>query len=460
MTAADITSRYPRLLGLVLDTPLVIYPPKLRTILAALSGQIGLEIEQVEAAGEPVKLEALTEVRERRALRVDAHGIAQIDLHGAMVQRTRGVDAVSGLTSYEGVGSELAQAADDPQVRGVLLTVDSPGGTVHGVFDLADQIHAMRGRKPVWAVASDWAASGAYALASAAERLIVTQTAMVGSIGVIGKHVDRSSMEEKAGLKVTEIFAGARKVDGSPHRPLSDEAHREMQAHCDRVYGLFLDAVARNRGLSRETVAKTEAAIFIGADAVAAGLADEVNTLSGAAAALAKHIRSKGALTMSAATTATLASAADQVTTEVRPAADRSAELEAEVARLKAQNAAQDEQLKHARGQRVEAILAEHRARIAPASMPHLRAFAEKCGTDLKPFEDLVKSFAVVTRPEPEAQASAAGAEASAVDTEVSATDREVFRAMQLSGALPPSAKIEDFAKYQSATTIQWRELH
>jgi ClpP class serine protease len=136
-------------------------------------------------------------------------------------------------------------------VRAILLDVDSPGGETGGVFDLADRIRAASRVKPVWAVANDMAFSAAYALASAAERVFVSRTSGVGSIGVIALHADQSAKDEQDGVRYTTVFAGARKNDLNPHAPLSDEAFAGLEAEVNRVYDLFVGTVAQHRGSPR-----------------------------------------------------------------------------------------------------------------------------------------------------------------------------------------------------------------
>jgi ClpP class serine protease len=154
------------------------------------------------------------------------------------------------------------------------------------VFDLADRIYAARGKKPIWAVANEDAFSAAYAIAAATERLYVSRTAGVGSVGVIAVHLDQSQAEAEAGLAYTAIYAGARKNDLSPHAPLSDPARLLLQQEVDRVYGLFVNTVARMRRLSPEAVVATEAGIYMSEQAIAAGLADRNGTLETALADL------------------------------------------------------------------------------------------------------------------------------------------------------------------------------
>lgn len=163
------------------------------------------------------------------------------------------------------IEKQFSQAMADPSVHAVLLDVDSPGGQVAGTFDLADKIFEARGQgKVIWAVANDDAFSAAYALGSAADRLFVTRTGGVGSIGVIAVHVEFSKMDERVGLTLTAIFSGARKNDYSDAEPLNAKAHELLQAEVDRLREIFVETVARNRGLKAGAVRGTEAGLFYG----------------------------------------------------------------------------------------------------------------------------------------------------------------------------------------------------
>jgi len=189
-----------------------------------------------------------------------------------------GLEAESGLTSYAALAAQLDAAVASPDVRAILLDVDSPGGESGGVFDLADRIRAATKVKPVWAVANDMAFSAAYALASAASKVFVSRTGGVGSIGVIAMHVDQSERDLQDGVRYTAVFAGDRKNDLNPHEPISDEAHAFLKAEVNRVYGLFVETVARHRGIEPSAVRDTEAGLFFGQAAVAIGLADAIGT--------------------------------------------------------------------------------------------------------------------------------------------------------------------------------------
>ncbi|MEF9388612.1 S49 family peptidase [Ralstonia solanacearum species complex bacterium KE056] len=266
----------PHLATRLFGVPLAIYRPKLDVILSVLGPRVGLaDLAPPADYAPPARNPATGHAQ-----------IAVIPIHGTLVRRTVGLEAESGLASYTAIGDQLDAALADPGVAAILLDVDSPGGESSGVFDLADRIRAVAAVKPVWAVANDMAFSAAYALASAASRMFVSRTGGVGSIGVIAMHVDQSVKDAKDGIRYTAVFAGARKNDLNPHAPITDEAQAQLQAEVSRIYGLFVATVASYRGLSAEAVTATEAGLFFGQDAVAAGLADTVGTFDDALAQL------------------------------------------------------------------------------------------------------------------------------------------------------------------------------
>lgn len=273
----------PHLLTRVFDTPLLIAPQKLEVILGVLAPHFGL------VAPVPVAAVALQQAS-RKPYEVTPDGIAIIPIEGTLVHKSYGMDAVSGMRSYVEIQQEVEDAATDPAVKGILLDVDSPGGEVAGVFELADTIHAARSAKPIVAVANSNALSAAYLLASAAQRVYVGQSSSLGSIGVIVSHLDATGSDEKLGLKYTIVHAGARKADFNPHAPLSDDARATIEAEVNRTYGMLVAAVARNRGLPEASIRETEAARYFGGDAVNARLADRMGTRQDALADLRQAV--------------------------------------------------------------------------------------------------------------------------------------------------------------------------
>jgi signal peptide peptidase SppA len=177
------------------------------------------------------------------------------------------------------------------------------------MFQAANAIKSARKQKPVWAAVDDIALSAAYMLASAAERIYVPrETGKAGSIGVIAQRVDLTGADKKAGIEFNFIQAGKKKAFGNPHTPMSQSEEKEIQAEVDRVYGLFVDSVSRNRPkLSAEAIRATEAGIYTGPDAIEAKLADKLGTLDEAIADLNSSIQNKAvsSMTASAAMTST-----------------------------------------------------------------------------------------------------------------------------------------------------------
>jgi ClpP class serine protease len=149
------------------------------------------------------------------------------------------------------------------------------------LFDLVDQIQAIRSQcgKPIWAVADEAALSAAYAIGCVADRFYVTQTGEVGSVGVVAVHLDESGADSQAGLTWSFIHAGAAKVDGNSHQPLSDTARATLQADVDALYTRFIDLVTKCRKKAPDAIRATEANVYRGDQAVAMGLADKVGTL-------------------------------------------------------------------------------------------------------------------------------------------------------------------------------------
>jgi signal peptide peptidase SppA len=187
-------------------------------------------------------------------------------------------------TGYEYIWKAFERGVSDPEVTGIALIIDSPGGMVAGNFDLVDRIFDARGTKPVRAFASESAYSAAYSIASAADRIVVARTGGVGSIGVVTSHVDVSKALDEAGYKVTFIFAGQHKVDGNPYEALPDDVKARIQARVDELYGVFVDTVARNRNLDAAAVRATEALTFTATEAIENKLADSIGALDAALA--------------------------------------------------------------------------------------------------------------------------------------------------------------------------------
>jgi signal peptide peptidase SppA len=205
--------------------------------------------------------------------------VAVVPVMGVLAQRMNLMSAMSGGTSTESLGATIDNLVADRGVRSILLNIDSPGGSVFGIPELADKMLRAREDKKIVAVANATAASAAYWLASQASELVVTPSGRVGSIGVIAAHTDESKAEEMAGVKTTYITAGEFKGEG--YKPLTDESQAALQREVNAYYGMFTAAVAKGRGVTAHRVEQDygKGRTVLARDALAAGMVDRVATL-------------------------------------------------------------------------------------------------------------------------------------------------------------------------------------
>jgi signal peptide peptidase SppA len=276
-------NRFAHLSQRLFNCPLVIHPRKAEVVIASLAERLGItRIVQLDGRELDIGV-ALDEGDDFASARDNGGagyeligGVAVIEVSGTLVHKLGTLRPYSGMTGYDGIRQNLLMALTDRQVRGIALEIDSPGGEVSGCFDLVDLIYRMRGDKPIWSILSENAYSGAYAIASATDRIVVPRTGGTGSVGVICMHVDMSKALTGAGFNVTFLQYGDRKADGHPEIPLSPEARAAFQSDIDAMGVLFDETVARNRGLAASAVKSLQAGTFMGSAGVTAGLADAV----------------------------------------------------------------------------------------------------------------------------------------------------------------------------------------
>ncbi|UFS55438.1 signal peptide peptidase SppA [Comamonadaceae bacterium M7527] len=239
-----------------LTTPWALMPERLQAMTAVLTRW---------SSDVPPSEETLFQINTDRVLRdtrkqfatdrASSHsgaGIAVLPLYGVVTQRGNMVDDISGpgSTSTQKFTSALRQVLADDTVGQILIDIDSPGGSVYGVAELAAEIVKARAQKPVVAVANSLAASAAYWIGCSAGEFYVTPGGEVGSIGVWQAHFDYSKALEEEGVKPTLISAGKFKVEGNPYVPLDPEAQAFMQSRVDDYYNAFIKAVAKGRGVT------------------------------------------------------------------------------------------------------------------------------------------------------------------------------------------------------------------
>jgi HK97 family phage major capsid protein len=224
---------------------------------------------------------------ERPVMRAEG-GVAVIPIHGSISYRSDLFTDLFGGTSVGSIKGAVDGAMANPDVGSIVLDIDSPGGTVDGVPELAAHLYGLRGRKPMKAVANTLAASAAYYIGSAADEFVVAPSGMAGSIGVVSAHMDVSKAMEEMGIKVTLISAGKYKTEGSPYEPLGEDARDGIQERVDDAYDQFVGAVARHRRVSVEAVRNGygEGRVLSARRSLKAGLADRIGTLDSVIAEL------------------------------------------------------------------------------------------------------------------------------------------------------------------------------
>lgn len=297
----DTEIRFEPLIRALLAQPWAIMPEKLREIAAllALRAAGGAVPEEVRAyylantrstdwylreiaADGPSAIEWSSEALAAAAARgqAPAQGIAVLPLFGVIAHRAGSMSESSGGTSTERFAQQFRQAVASPAAAAVIIDIDSPGGGVDGITELASEIYSARNKKPVIAIANSLAASAAYWLGSAATELVATPSGQVGSIGVFAAHEDISKALEAKGVNVSLISAGKYKTEGHPYGPLSDEARAAAQDMVNGYYAQFVGDVARNRDVSVDAVQRGfgQGRVVMAQQAFQLGMVDGVET--------------------------------------------------------------------------------------------------------------------------------------------------------------------------------------
>ena len=239
------------LLAEFLATPWALMPERLNAVAAVLARWSQNTPATVDVLAGIDADKVAREARRQTATAASGGGIAVLPLYGVVTQRGNMVDDVSGpgSVSTQKFATALRQALADESVSQILIDIDSPGGSVYGVAELADEIVAARAQKPIIAIANSLAASAAYWIGCSASEFYVTPGGEVGSIGVWQAHFDYSQALAAEGVTPTLISAGKYKVEGNPYAPLDAEAQAFMQSRVDDYYLTFCKGVAHGRGV-------------------------------------------------------------------------------------------------------------------------------------------------------------------------------------------------------------------
>jgi signal peptide peptidase SppA len=264
-------------------------------VLERWAAGVQLSAEEIRAAiGEAPEVVAQ---RRAAAARAGQGVVAVLPVYGILTQRGNMVSDVSGPggTSVARLAQAFNAAVADETVAAIVLDVDSPGGSVYGISELAQQIYDARAAKPVIAVANSQAASAAYWLSASASEVVITPSGEAGSIGVITEHKDDSKAEEAKGVTRTVVSAGKYKAEGAG--PLTAEARAALQERVDAYYETMVKDIARGRNVAQKAVREGfgEGRTLGSARAVKEGLADRVATLDQVLGELVSRGRPGGA---------------------------------------------------------------------------------------------------------------------------------------------------------------------
>jgi signal peptide peptidase SppA len=326
--------------ALIHNTPWAITPEMLQEIRRIYSDHRAGKVPDIQAIeaqlGRPLN-------NEQKPYQV-VNGVAVISGSGVIAKRMDLFMKVSGGFSVEKISADFKTALADPLVRSIVLVLDSPGGSIDGIFEFADLVYASRDAKDILSLAYGTMASAAYLIGAAASGVYASDVAaVIGSIGVIAVHEDTSALDQRSGVVTTKIYRGKYKglvADG----PLTEEGRMTIEEKVDYYYSLFINTVARYRGVSAETVLTKMSTdvmdYFIGQQAVDAGLVDGIMSLDKAIdlAGNPAGIKNSGGMTASGkeksmsdkviTTIEQLAAAYPELTAAVREQAVKDVDLE------------------------------------------------------------------------------------------------------------------------------------
>jgi signal peptide peptidase SppA len=268
----------------IASIPWAIQPEWLGVMMQIAAGQND-SIEAVEARlGKKLDNTRTVTVRE---------GVAIIPVTGPIFRRANLFTRLSGATSVQQLGLDIQAAVDDPNVKSILLNIDSPGGEANGINELANQIAEAATKKPLLSYVGGLGASGAYWLASAGDEIVIDDGAILGSIGVVMSGVDNRGAYEQRGVKVHTYTSS----NAPKKRPQlgTESGDAEIQKTIDALEDVFIQAVARNRAVTVEKVLTDfgQGGLLVGKAAVESGLADRLGSFEALITEMSAGMRRK-----------------------------------------------------------------------------------------------------------------------------------------------------------------------
>lgn len=239
-----------------------------------------------------VSSQALEAVRSSRSESSKQKTVGIIQVHGVLEVRPTIFGEFFGMSSYEGIGLAFDTLMADESVKGIILDVMSPGGMAYGAPELANKIFRARGNgKPIISVVNPLAASGAFWIAAAADRIAMVPSGDTGSVGVYHEHISIARMVEEAGadVTITRSTESPFKAEMNDLEQLSPEAKQHIQDRVDEIYTQFVSDLARFRGFDANYISENfgKGRVVGAKQAMKVGMVDQVMTLAEVAMKLA-----------------------------------------------------------------------------------------------------------------------------------------------------------------------------
>lgn len=221
-------------------------------------------------------------------------GVAVIPITGPIFRYANIFTEISGATSTQILATDIQAAISNPAVKSIVLDINSPGGEVTGINELAQMVFDARGKKPITAYVGGTGASAAYWIASAADSIVIDETAVLGSIGVVMGYQDTAPRDEKNGIRKLEIVSS--NAPDKRSDPFSESGRVKVQQIVDALESVFVNSVARNRGVSVETVLNDfgQGGVKVGTAAVASKMADQIGSLESVIATMSDKVKPRG----------------------------------------------------------------------------------------------------------------------------------------------------------------------
>ncbi|UZW55548.1 S49 family peptidase [Sphingobium sp. JS3065] len=296
-------------------TPLAVLPETAAIVLGAVGPRLDVSQLFVNATGDALGIDELSARAKAEVERIDARGpvdrvaplnranrlgfiynrVMHVPIRGETVAENDGaIGPSSGFTGYDGIRAQVIAADNDPEVAGLLMDIDCPGGECASLFELADFLMARRGTKPMRAMIRDLGASAAYTIACCADDVTLQPLGRAGSNGIITMHADFSGAMEQDGVAVRLFTSGSHKADGNPFEPLPDEVAARIQKAVDVTAARLFAHVGKARGMKPEAIAAQQAQIYMGEEAVAAGLVDKIMSWDDSMAEFEQRVNGSG----------------------------------------------------------------------------------------------------------------------------------------------------------------------